>query len=468
MKKLSFVLFALLIAPCAAGQIKMAAMFSDNMVLQRNSEAKIWGWAAGRGETLRVVGSWNTADTVNAVVDNHARWEATLKTGDAGGPYAITILGCGGHTIANVLLGEVWLCSGQSNMEWSYNHGLSNGDVEIPAADHPDIRIFTTMMIASATPQDDCRGEWEVCTPEVMRRSSAVAYFFARSLKRKLGVPVGVIVSAWGGTCAEVWTPAEMVNGDSQLAAAAAFQEDLPWWPFKPGVAYNAMIYPFAGYRIVGSIWYQGEGNSTKSTYATYDKLMRTLIGCWRNDFGAGMPFYYVQIAPFNYGENNVAQLLREQQTRTLGLRGTGMAVVSDLVDNVGNIHPGNKYDVGDRLADLALADIYCKPDWPHLYPQYDKMTVEKNRAVVTFRDAPGGITVRGDKVLAVRIAGADRRFVEANAQVKDGKLIVWSKEVKEPVAVRFSFTNNSIGNLFSGEGLPAVPFRTDDWDEIY
>ncbi|WP_307757857.1 sialate O-acetylesterase [uncultured Mediterranea sp.] len=468
MKKLIILSLCLLftISLPTKGQIRLASIFKDHMVLQQNSKVNVWGWGTP-GSKFKMVGEWNLKDTIVVPVDNWGRWKTQIQTNQAGGPYEIRILDSGSSTVIlkDVMLGEVWLCSGQSNMEWTYNHKLGNPEKEIPAANYPNIRIFTVDKVASANQQDLCEGRWEACTPDVMKRSSAVAYFYARQLHKQLNVPIGVIVSCWGGTNAETWLEDSIVKTDSELKKASSLHIPYAWWPYEPGVCYNAMIHPLVPYTLAGFIWYQGEANVGKGIFPVYDKLMRKLISSWRNDFGKDLPFYFVQIAPFNYNKDSYANYLREQQAQTALYPNTKMIVISDLLDgNVNNIHPLNKWDVGDRLANLALTYTYGIKGRPHLYPRFEKMEIKGRKAYLSFKDSPG-IEIRGKKIRDLQVAGSDSIFVDAEAKVVDGKLVVWSRNVKDIKAVRYAFTNTAIGNLFSTEGLPVIPFRTDSFN---
>lgn len=447
-------------------QIQFAAPFTDDMVLQRNAEVAVWGTAPA-GSTICLTGSWNEKDTVVVQTDSWGRWSTKMMTAEAGGPYLLKAFYPDAKAgvckeLKNVMLGEVWLCSGQSNMQYSYDNGLANPEKEIPAANYANIRFFTVPNVAAADKQSSCGGKWERCSPETMRRSSAVAYFYARKLHQTLNVPVGVIVSAWGGTNAEVWLPEDSVKNDAELSKVSQLYKPEPWWPNEPGVCYNTMIYPLIPYTIAGFVWYQGESNVYDNTVAVYDRLMRKLIAGWRHDFGKDLPFYFVQIAPFNYGTGRSAQLLREQQAKTALFDNVHMAVVPDLIDgNTSNIHPGNKWDVGGRLADLALTYTYKKDGYPHLYPRFNKMEVKRGKAYITFSDCKG-IKVKGKKITDLKIAGEDGIFFEAEAKIEGNTLVVWNRNVKSIKAVRYAFDNNAIGNLCSIEGLPVIPFRTD------
>ena len=467
MKKITcFVCFLVSGLACNAA-IRLPAVFTDNMVLQRNSDAAVWGWSGEPDATVRLVGSWNSGDTVTVKSNNYAFWSASIRTPEAGGPYTLTIWDNEKTVLSNVMSGEVWICSGQSNMEWSVNHGIKDGEREAAEADYNGIRILHVPKTGSETPQENCIAAWAVCSPEIMRKTSAAAYFFGRRLHRELHVPVGLIVSAWGGTPAEVWVPEEKIEQMPALSEASKIREDYPWWPKNPGACYNAMIHPLMPYSIAGAIWYQGESNANARQAPTYDLLMRTLITEWRAGFRNEFPFYYVQIAPFEYGDpQDKAYLVREQQTKTLELPRTGMAVIWDLTDDVKNIHPLNKQDVGKRLADRALSEVYGIPDIVYQSPMYQSMEVKGNTIRIFFSHVSTGLKCSGKKITQFTIAGEDRRFVPAEVKIDGKSVIVSAKEIKKPVAVRFLFDNASVGNLFSNEGLPVAPFRTDHFSE--
>ena len=323
------------------------------MVLQQNDSVMLWGWAAP-GEKIRITTTWSSA-VDSAVTTRDAKWQRKIKTPAAGGPFEITLQGRTTVKLKNVLIGEVWVCSGQSNMEWSGNHGLKDIKAELPSCADNNIRFFHVPKTTAAYPQDDVKATWTACDSNTLKSFSAVAYFFGKKLKKELNVPVGLINSSWGGTPAEVWTPAELVQGDEKLKSAAAKLAPSNGWPFTPGSSYNAMIAPLTPFRVAGAIWYQGESNV--NTAYGYTQLFNTMIGSWRKAWGYDFPFYYVQIAPFRYAPGQKAALLREAQTASLQYPRTGMAVITDLVDDTTNIHPQNKHDVGLRLANWALGD---------------------------------------------------------------------------------------------------------------
>ena len=441
-------------------QIKLPSIFSDNMVLQQNSEATVWGWG-DPGSEIKISGSWSK-DTVKAKISNQSAWKVKLKTPAAGGPFTISIKGNEEVVLKNVMIGEVWICSGQSNMEWSADSKIINTEEEVKNANYPAIRFFHVKKMGSETPQNNCFARWEECSPETMHSFSAIGYFFGRNLHQNLNIPIGIIEVAWGGTPAEVWMKADLVESDPLLQACAAKLKTYDWWPSKSGVVYNAMIAPLVPYRIAGAIWYQGESNADSPE--SYRKLFRTLIENWRHDFGTDFPFYYVQIAPYAYGETTRAPLIREMQMQSMDISRTGMVVVSDLVDNVKNIHPINKQDVGKRLANWALAETYGIKGLVYKHPVYESMKVEKGKVRIVFTNADNGLAVHGDDLKCFEIAGEDKVFTQAKAKIERNTVLVWTKELKAPVAVRFSYSNDAIGNLFSKEGLPVAPFRTDNW----
>jgi sialate O-acetylesterase len=442
-------------------KIILPSVFADNMVLQQNSDVAIWGWS-DPGETVKIVTSWNTKDTVKVKADNSSAWKTTIKTTAAGGPYSIRILGSSNLELKNVMLGEVWICSGQSNMEWSVNAKIINGEEEAAKANHPNIRIFHVQKIGSEFPQQTCNASWAVCTPETMRSTSAIGYFFARELQQKLNVPVGIIVSAWGGTPAEVWIEKSRIENNPELNKAK-YNENFDWWPGTAGALYNSMIYPVVPYGIAGAIWYQGESNC--GNYPIYSKLMKTLIENWRADFKKDFPFYQVQIAPYEYGDKGTSEYLREQQELvTKIVPNTGMVVVSDLVDNIRDIHPRNKVDVGKRLANYALAETYKQNIGEYKSPSFESMKVERDKVRLTFSNATKGLKSTGKTSVKFLISGNDQKFVEATAKIEGSTVILSSKLVKTPVAARFCFDDTSMPDVFSNEGLPLAPFRTDTW----
>jgi len=443
------------------GKIILPSIFSDNMVLQQNSKVAIWGWS-DPGETVKIVTSWSSKDTIKVKADNTSEWKTNIQTIGAGGPYSIQILGSSKVQLNNVMLGEVWICSGQSNMEMSVNWKLINGEDEASKANNPNIRIFHVQKIGAEYPQQTCNATWAVCSPETMRATSAVGYFFARELQQKLNVPVGIIVSAWGGTPAEVWIEKSRIDNNPELNKAK-YNEHFDGWPGTPGTLYNSMIAPVVPFGIAGAIWYQGESNC--NNYPIYSHLMKTLIENWRSDFKKEFPFYLVQIAPYDYGVKGTSEYIREQQeivTKTVP--NTGMVVISDLVDNIKDIHPKNKLDVGKRLAAYALAETYKQNISAYKSPAYQSMQIEKDKVHLTFSNVLSGLKCIGKTPAKFLVAGDDKNFVSATAKIEGNTIVLSSKLVKTPVAVRFCFDDTSMPDVFSIEGLPLAPFRTDKW----
>jgi sialate O-acetylesterase len=450
----------LLIGGVSFANVRLPAVLSDNMVLQQHSMTKLWGWCEP-WEKIFITPSWsNSRDSVQGTRDG--RWQILQATPAAGGPYTIMISGYNTITLKNVLIGEVWVCSGQSNMEMCENWGLPDVKAELPSCYNSNIRFFHIPRTTSANPQDDCVGQWVDCDSNELKTFSAVGYFFAKVLNKDLNVPVGLIEAAWGGTPAEVWTPADLVNNDDSLKAAAGRQKPSNGWPYLPGHCYNAMIAPVTSFSIAGALWYQGESNTESPS--SYAKLLTTMVGSWRKAWGSSLPFYYVQIAPYTYGVKDQGSLLREQEAACQDLGGTGMVVISDLVSDTTNIHPKDKHDVGIRLANWALAETYHRSGLFYKNPRYQHMEVNGDQLVLTFTDASGGLVAKGGVVRELFVAGDDRVFYPAEAKIEGSRLVLSSRAVKKPVAARYQFSNSGIGNIFSKEGLPMAPFRTDAW----
>ena len=444
--------------------IWIPSVISDNMVLQQNSECTIWGWTDKTSEKISVTGSWNnTTVTVKAY---QGLWSMKLKTGNAGGPYTVTIKGHQTIILKNVMLGEVWLLSGQSNMRRTPMQELNNREEEIRSANYPSIRFFNVPLHKSATPQDDTPGEWEECTSETIKQFSSVGYFFGREIHQKMNVPIGLINASWGGTPIKVWIEDSVLKSHKTLFEDVKNMRITHSWPDHPGATYNSMIYPFVKFNIAGALWYQGE--SDRQVPETYYQTLPLLINSWRDDWGKEFPFYFVQIAPYNYNDNDTtniqAAIVRDAQLQTmLNVPNSGMAVTNDIGE-LKNVHPANKQDVGKRLSLWALAKTYGVKDIVFSGPIFKSMEIEKKKAVIHFDYVDGGLTQKGKELREFYIAGADKKFYPAKAKIKGEIVEVWSREVKEPVAVRFAFTNSALPNLFNKAGLPASAFKTDDW----
>lgn len=441
-------------------QLRLPNIIDDHMVVQRETMVPLWGWAHPDQEVI-ITTSWDTTQ-VKTKAGNTALWRTSIKTPKAGGPHTITIKAGGEiRMLTDVMSGEVWLCSGQSNMEWSMEISM-DGKKDMSSVNDPNIRLMHIPKAGASAPQVKGEGTWRVCDKNSVQYFSAVAYYFGKKLSNELNVPIGLINASWGGSTAETWTTEESIAKDDELVAALKKQQERPWWPYEAGSIYNAMIHPIVPYAIAGTIWYQGESNTAAP--ATYKKLMETMITDWRKAFKSDFPFYYVQIAPYaGYGEYPSGTLIREQQVKMLSIPKTGMVIISDHVENVNDIHPGYKKPVGERLANLALGDAYGKKGISYLNPLYKSMKVEKGNIRVLFENVTALISKNGLPTEFL-IAGEDKKFYPAKAKIEGNTVVISAKEVKKPVAVRYAWKNGSIGNLFSKEGLPVSSFRTDEW----
>jgi sialate O-acetylesterase len=439
-------------------EVRLPAIISSHMVLQQQENVKLWGWSDA-GENITIKTSWDTT-TYTTKGDANAKWSMQIKTPAAGGPYTITIRGYNTLQLEDVMIGEVWIGSGQSNMEMNVNWGLKY-DEDVKQATNQQIRFFYVPRTTALHPQEDVKARWVVCSPEEMKRFSAVEYFFGNKLQEQLHTPVGLINSSWGGTPAEVWTPTGLVNTDSALASAARLLKPSDGWPITPGATFNGMIFPLTNFKIKGAIWYQGESNVGQSSYQA---LFSLLINSWRQQWQQELPFYFVQIAPYaGYGTDNMsAAILREAQTKTLSLPHTGMVVTSDLVDDINDIHPKLKKEVGLRLANYALAETYGQPVAGYKSPQFKSMKIEKDKVRIYFDNADKGLMAKDGAPAGFYIAGDDKNFLPAQAKIEGNTILIWNKAVKAPVAVRFGFDNAAMPNVFSKEGLPVNLFRTE------
>ncbi len=458
----------LLFAGVAVAELKLPSIFGDHMVLQRERPVAVWGWdEAGEEVTVTLDGK-----SVKTTADSQGRWQVTLPAHAAGGPFTLTIEGSQTKKLTDVLIGEVWLCSGQSNMEWPVSRSL-NAKEEIATANHPQIRHIKIPHTPKTTPQDNVESSgWQVCSPTTVASFTAVGYFYGRNLQQQLDCPVGLIGSNWGGTRIEPWTPPV---GFQSVPALKEITDKLNEYPTKrangsinhqtPLALYNGMIHPLLPYSIRGAIWYQGESNNGEGML--YYEKMKALIAGWRSVWNQpDMPFYFVQLAPFRYGRRDPELLpgIWEAQLKSLTVPHTGMAVTVDI-GNVKDIHPKNKQEVGRRLALWALAKTYHKPIAVYSGPLYRSMKVEGNRIRISFDHAGSGLVSRDGKPLSwFTIAGEDKKFVEAQAEIDGESVVVSSPQVSKPVAVRFGWHDKAEPNLSNKEGLPASPFRTDQW----
>ncbi len=500
-------LLVVLFSPASA-EVRLPALFGDNMVLQRDVKVPVWG-AAEPGErvTVRFVGR-----KVSTTADKKGNWMVRLKPLVAvRGPADMTVSGTNTIKIRNVLVGEVWLCSGQSNMAWTVRQS-ADARKEIANADYLQIRLFRARRAMSDTPQRDVQANWAVCSPKTVGGFSAVGYHFGRDIHKALNVPVGLIDSTWGGTPIEAWISAPALKAEPEFkvkanywkqrmesydlqvareehnkrlaewkiksAEAEAAGEDPPYkprflhlhdHPNRPARIYNGMIAPLIPCAIKGVIWYQGESN-TGCAYL-YRTLFPALIRDWRKRWGQGdFPFLYVQLAGCRKpqtrpAENSRWAELREAQLMTLSLPMTAMASSVDIGD--AGLHPRNKKVVGRRLALAARAVAYGKKI-VYSGPIYQSMKVEAGKVRLKFKHVGGGLAAKGGGLLkGFAITGPDKKFVWANVKIDGDTVVVWSDDVAGPIAVRYAWANYPIGNLCNAEGLPASPFRTDDWPGV-
>jgi sialate O-acetylesterase len=485
--------------------VRLPAVIGSNMVLQREQPLPIWGWADA-GEEVTVALGENKATTK---ADDAGKWMVKLAPMKSGGePLEMTVAGKNSIKLTNILVGEVWLGSGQSNMQMTVS-GSANGPQEVAAANFPKIRLFSVPLVPSGTPAGDVVSSWKECSPANISGFSAVAYYFGRELHQNLdGVPIGLINSSWGGTKIEPWIPPAgfasqselsrerdivqqaranyqktLLAGASQLRAwlAAVDQakgagQDIPDPPTFPAHPlnsngaptglYNGMIHPLAPFALRGVLWYQGESNNGAGMH--YHTLMKGLIQGWRTVWAQGdFPFLFVQLAPFRYGANETALAeIWEAQTATLSVPNTGMAVTTDI-STVRDIHPPNKQDVGRRLALWALAKTYGKTGVVHSGPLYESSSIELDEVLIKFQHAEGGLVSRDKNPLTwFTIAGEDKKFHPATATIVGSEVKVRSPMVSAPVAVRFGWNQIAEPNLANKAGLPASPFRTDKWDD--
>ena len=460
---------ALLLLGAGAGQItaqpilRLPSIIGDLMVLQENSNVKIWGWAEPNKEVL-IIPSWSQ-DTVRTKSTGDTKWLASIQTPAADNrTYTLTVQTQQRKIeVKDILVGQVWLCGGQSNMNYSAAQGITDMQEELQKPMNPTIRLFTVTRNSSPWYQEECEGKWQVCNTKSALWFSAVGYFFGKTLSEALSQPVGLINASWGGSPVETWTPASSMSKEPALKGMwTKNRKSKSPYNYTIGSMYNAMIHPITNFALAGIVWYQGEANVGHTSYADAFSL---LIDSWRTRFGRDLPFYFVQIAPYKYKHPNSGAEIREQQARVAASKDrTGMVVVSDLVENVGDIHPRRKQEVGRRLANWALAETYGKPGSKYRHATFASITVKGQKAIIAFNNAEGGIVSDGNPAEALEICDASMVFRPARAMIdqKDGSLIVWNDAVRKPVAVRYMFSNEGIGNLKDTAGLPVAPFRTD------
>ena len=446
-------------------EVRLPSIIGSNMVLQRDRDVPIWGWDdPGATVTVSIAGQ-----TQSATADGKGRWLVHLDKSPAGGPHTMTIEGTSKLALEGVLFGEVWLCSGQSNMEWAVNNS-NNPEEERAAGNYPNIRHIKIPHRPADSPQDNVPSNgWQPTTPQTVGGFTAVGYFFGRHLHKELDVPIGLIGSNWGGTRIEPWTPPE---GFQHIPALKNIADNLDKFPSKNAkgainhqtslALYNGMIHPLLPYSIRGAIWYQGESNNGEGML--YHEKMKALIHGWRTVWNnPELPFYFVQLAPYRYGGDPERLAgIWEAQAATLSVPHTGMAVTVDI-GNVKDIHPRNKQDVGKRLALWALAKTYGKSDTVYSGPLYRSMKVEGDAIRLSFNHVGSGLISRDGQPLShFTIAGEDSKFVPATATIDGETIIVQADGVSSPKAVRFAWHQEAEPNLSNKDGLPASPFRTD------
>ena len=484
--------------------VTLPGIFGEHMVLQQGKPLPVWGWA-DPGEAVTV--SLGRPPAAQTTTGADGSWRVTLPAMEAGGPHTLSVKGKNALEITDILVGEVWVCSGQSNMEWPVSRSL-NASEEIANANHPRIRHVKIAKKPAPLPQADLQATWQICSPEVVAGFSAAAYFFGRDLHRELNVPIGLINTFWGGTRIEPWTPVQgfaqvqelqsihlqilrtiptepeyktilsqylekteawLTEARSTLANEAAL-EPVPPYPGEivpltkhqqPTTLYNGMVHPLVPIAIRGAIWYQGESNHREG--ALYTAKMRALIQGWRTVWNQDeFPFLYVQIAPYKYGNENPAILAQfwEAQADALAIPNTGMVVTNDI-GNVGNIHPENKQAVGERLARIALAKTYGRNDIVYSGPTFKDMTIEGNAIRITFDHAASGLASRDGKPLDwFEIIGKETDFMPATAVIDGNTILLSADGVRQPAAMRFAWHKDAEPNLMNKEGLPARPFR--------
>lgn len=478
-------------------QLKLPALVGDHMVLQQDTEVKLWGWASP-SEKITITTDW-LPKPITIFSDEDGNWKTTIKTLKVDHQkHQITLEGNNKIELKDILFGEVWLCSEQSNMffpvgkqENTWKTGVINYQEEIKKATENEIRLFTVGLTASQTPENDVKGYWQVTSPQNVYNFSGVAYFFGKNLYKNLNVPIGLISSSWGGTRAEAWTSQEVLeNNPDYLPILERFTEKQISYYNKlqhyyqekkksqgdstkltlekpkyselnkdPYVLYNAMLHPLINYTIKGVTWYQGESNAQRAYQ--YRTLFPDMIQNWREDWQQeNLPFYFVQIAP-HHSQN--PEIREAQLMAYRSVDHTGMVVTTDI-GNPKNIHPENKQEVGRRLALWARSKTYGEKNIEYSGPLYRDFKVKRNKIQIYFDFAENGLQKKGKQLTHFQIAGEDQKFYPAQAKIKGNTVIVSSDKVKKPVAVRFGWSKSPEPNLFNTAGLPASPFRTDDW----
>ncbi|HAM72981.1 MAG TPA: sialate O-acetylesterase [Verrucomicrobiales bacterium] len=479
--------------PRTRADVRPHGLFTDHMVLQRGISVPVWGWA-DEGEEITVT----FRDQTRTTRATGGRWMVRLSNLKAGGPDPLTIKGKNQVVLQDVLVGEVWIASGQSNMEWPMRLTFE-AEKEIAKTANPQLRLYTVPKLRAIAPTNDVHASWAASTPETSPGFSAVGWYFGRDLQKALGVPVGIIHTSWGGSPAEVWMSDAVLSGNARYkkeildpypaaeaqykgaiaqlekekaeakASGKEFKKNAPWAPWRPTELYNGMIAPLIPYAIKGAIWYQGESNAGRAEQ--YRSLFTDMIRNWRRDWGEGdFGFHLVQLAPFTAikpapGDSNWAELREAQWLSTRRLKNVGMAVITDVGEE-NDIHPRRKEPVGARLA-LAARKVTYGEKIVHAGPEYRSMKVEGDHITLRFDNVGGGLVARGGDLKGFAIAGEDRHFEWADARIEGKTIVVRSPKVPKPVAVRYGWADYPVVNLWNAEGLPATPFRTDDFPMV-
>ena len=460
--------------------LAISGAFKNHMVLQRETEAVIWGTGVP-GRKVSVMGTWDNK-VYRVSSDKDGKWQTKMKTPKAGGPYQVHV-GDGKKeiTLNDVLLGDVWICGGQSNMQWKMRgFGVNHWKEDVQKAKLPMIRLCDVPQVLGLEEQDNVSASWKVCSPNSVMTFSAVGYFFGSRLHKELNVPIGLISTNWGGSSAEAWASEEVLRkqfpefksafakypGQLQEGGATYRGKNKPRWlnQRSPSACYNSMIKPLLPFSCRGVIWYQGESNVKAPEQ--YQTLFPAMIQDWRDRWGQGdLPFYFVQIAPFHYKTNPMsAAFLREAQGMALSLPNTGMVVTMDIGDPT-NIHPKVKKPVSERLALLALKHTYGKSELIASGPVYSEQKIKGKKIRLSFTEIGGGLASRdGEPLTHFTIAGSNGKFVPANAEIDGDTIVVQSPQISKPKAVRFGWGSADMPNLMNKEGLPASSFRTDNY----
>jgi sialate O-acetylesterase len=495
-----FFSFVLLFSLPAKAEVSVSPVFGDSMVVQRETPIRVWGWTTA-GVDIKVEMAGHEA---SGKADKDGRFDVKLDPLPAGGPHEMIITADETLKFKDVLVGEVWLCSGQSNMQWNVA-SANDPDLESLTAKYPNLRLITVPQVGVQEPQNSFEGSWQACTPETVKDFSAVGYFYGRQLHQTLDVPIGLIDNAWGGSAAEAWVRRDLLEKEDRydgllkkwddLAESYDFEQEKEKWKqrvakweetkkgakprpprnqlagqHRPANLYCGVLHPILGFTIRGAIWYQGESNSARAHQ--YRHLFPLMIQSWRDEWGQDdFPFYWVQLADFRDevdapGDSDWAEL-REAQTMALSLPNTGEAVITDLGE-ASDIHPKNKQDVAKRLARWALAKQYGY-QIPCQSPAYKSMEVKGGKVAIKFDHVGRGLdTFDVRRPIGFAVAGEDKVFVQADAKIVGTDTVeVWSDKVEKPVAVRYAWANNPICNMQSKIGLPMTPFRTDEWPGI-